>query len=209
MYHKIVTDDTAQTVSTSWGMCEPSSSPSLQQRARHVVGPGRGAGPDRGGGVGRQRLGGLLRAGRRLVEPRGRLTRRRSEHHRRRRHRAPRRRATSHVWNDCEGKASYAQCTTDLGQPGGGAGGGLSADYAEPAWQPVAGASTCPHMPAGSRRIRERGRRRGLLLVRGGSFEPVAPGRRDEHRRAEDRRDRRRRRTPRAPPASAISRRSS
>ncbi|HEV7523914.1 MAG TPA: protease pro-enzyme activation domain-containing protein [Acidimicrobiia bacterium] len=142
VYQRIVDDNTAQAVSTSWGLCEPNMrltamaaiSTLLAQAAAQgqtvVAASGdNGAEDCFGAGNGSPILavdspaddpnitgvGGtyLLGAGN---EP---------------------------VWNDCQGKISYAQCTTDLGGAGGGGGGGLSQQFLRPSWQPLAAASTC------------------------------------------------------------------
>jgi kumamolisin len=47
------------------------------------------------------------------------------------------------VWNDCEGEPSLSHCETDLGSTPGGAGGGLSSHFTRPAWQPAVSGGTC------------------------------------------------------------------
>ncbi len=145
VYQRIVTDDTAQAVSTSWGLCEPSTDPSFMTALGTLLAQAAAQGQtvvaasgDNGSedcfaaGTGSSALsvdapaddpnvtgvGGtyLLGAGGAANEP---------------------------AWNDCQGESSYAQCTTDLGGTGGGGGGGLSTHFAKPSWQPVAAASTC------------------------------------------------------------------
>ena len=47
------------------------------------------------------------------------------------------------VWNDCEGEPDLATCQTDTANSEGAGGGGLSAYFTRPAWQPVAAQGTC------------------------------------------------------------------
>jgi len=142
VYQQIVTDDTAKAVSTSWGLCEPSSDPAFNtaldillaqavvQGQTIVAATGDNGSEDCfASGSGSTNLavdtpaddpnitgiGGteLLGGG---VEP---------------------------VWNDCQGAPNFATCDSDLGGNEGAAGGGLSAVFTRPAWQPSSGVGSC------------------------------------------------------------------
>ncbi len=145
VYTKIVNDDLAKSVSTSWGLCEAFSSSTIMNQldalfaqaaaqGQTVVAASGDSGSEdcfAGGQAGGSSslavdspaddpnvtgVGGtfLLGAG------------------------------DETVWNDCDGESTFTQCENDLSPNSGGAGGGgLSAHFTRPAWQPAPAAGTC------------------------------------------------------------------
>ena len=141
VYQKIVDDDTAPAVSTSWGLCEADSDPTLMdaistelaqaaaQGQTVVAASGDNGSEDCFASSGAQTLavdspaddpnitgvGGtsLFNAGN---EP---------------------------VWNNCEGEPDLATCQADTNDTEGAAGGGLSAHFTRPIWQPAGAQGTC------------------------------------------------------------------
>jgi subtilase family serine protease len=142
VWQQIVNDDTAQAVSTSWGLCEASSDPTFTAALSTVLAGAAAQGQtvvaatgDNGsedcfaGGGGSTNLavdtpaddpnvagiGGtdLLSAGN---EP---------------------------VWNDCEGEPNIATCQSHTGGNEGAGGGGLSQIFTRPSWQTSSGVGSC------------------------------------------------------------------
>jgi subtilase family serine protease len=142
VYQHIADDDTAQAVSTSWGLCEPDTNASFMNaistelaqsaaQGQTVVAASGDSGSEDcfAGGAGPQTLavdspandpnitgvGGtfLFGAG---DEP---------------------------VWNNCQGEPDFATCDSDSSGNEGAGGGGLSAFFARPAWQPAVAQGTC------------------------------------------------------------------
>ena len=216
-YNRIVDDNQAQVVSTSWGKCEalleaePNGTVFID--ALHTLfQAGGGAGPDRVRGGGRHRLRGLLRRHDGAAERHaaGRQSRRRSV--RDRVSAAPRSEqpGIEPVWNDCEGQTGDSSAASGDGQRRRRR--AVDASSRGPTWQPLAPNATVHRVPRGSRHLRERGRRRDVLRLRLSRppSDRLDRGRRHQHRGADAGRHRRRHRAgmPRRA-ASATSRRSS
>lgn len=149
VYSRIVTDDTAVAVSTSWGICEASSNPSFNSAIAGLLAQAAAQGQtvvaasgDNGSedcfaqGQGSPNLAvdtpaddpNITGVGGTSLAAGGSET----------------------VWNDCVGQTTYAQCTTALGgNPGGSAGGGLSTDVDRPAWQPLVNGGVCTRAATG------------------------------------------------------------
>ena len=149
VYSRIVNDDTAVAVSTSWGTCEASSDPAfaaaigqlLAQAAAQgqtvVAASGDNGSEDCfGSGGGSSHLAVDTPADDTNITGVGGTSLNSS--------------GGESVWNDCAGISSYAQCTTDNGgNPGGAAGGGLSNDVDRPSWQPLEPGGTCSRVAGG------------------------------------------------------------
>ena len=139
VYQRIVNDDSAVAISTSWGMCEAGINSAFQgalgtllaqaaAQGQTVVAASGDAGSEDcfAGGSGSTSLAvdspaddpNVTGVGGTSLNAVG----------------------NEPVWNDCEGSVSFAAC----GGNGGAGGGGLSGDFARPAWQPLIAGSSCP-----------------------------------------------------------------
>ncbi len=143
-YHRIVSDDTVQVISTSWGLCEPleatqtkSSYAALDtlfaqaaaQGQAVLAATGDSGSEDCWGANGASTLQvdspaddpNVTGVGGTSLNAIG----------------------DEPVWNDCEGKSTLSQCESALGFTPGAAGGGLSSHFTRPSWQPAVSGGTC------------------------------------------------------------------
>jgi subtilase family serine protease len=142
VYKKIADDDTAAAVSTSWGLCEANSNPSVMNaistelaqsaaQGQTVVAASGDSGSEDcfAGGAGPKTLAvdspasdpNVTGAGGTFLNGPG----------------------DEPVWNNCQGEPDFSTCDADSGGNEGAGGGGLSAIYPRPAWQPAVAQGTC------------------------------------------------------------------